>query len=207
VLDQVVRGDLTPNKGTKLLKEQKERIEVQTAKTAKMPSGIFNIILADTYPYADIAHKRTPVDEDAVLFLWSSASSLPESLDLMKFWGYEYKSMIILDRGITGSGSLVLTSYDVLLIGICGTGVLPACKLPGVIHENKRDCIYELIEKMYPDQKYLELFKDNKRDWWNVGLVEVPQQKEPEPSQESNDTEQVLDKPFILYVVHEIWVY
>jgi ParB-like chromosome segregation protein Spo0J/N6-adenosine-specific RNA methylase IME4 len=200
VLDQVVRGDITSNKGKQLIKEQKEQVEVQAVKTAKIPHGIFNIILSDTYPIADIAHKRITVDEDAVFFLWSSASSLPESLDLMKFWGYEYKSMIILDKGITGSGSLVLTSFDVLLIGIRGTGVLPACKLPGVIHEKKRDCIYELIEKMYPDQKYLELFKDNKRDEWNVGQVEVPQQKEPEPSQESNDTEQVLDKPFILYV-------
>jgi ParB-like nuclease domain len=178
ILDQVVRGDITANKGKQLIKEQKEQVEVQAVKTAKIPQGKFNVILSDTYPYADIAHKRIPVDEDAVLFLWSSASSLPESLELMVRWGFEYKSMAILDKGITGSGSLVLaSSYDVLLVGTRGTGVLPASKLPGVIHEKKRDCIYELIEKMYPDQKYCELFIDNHMAGWNVGQVEDSQLK------------------------------
>jgi N6-adenosine-specific RNA methylase IME4 len=188
VRDQIRRGDITPNKGWQQInaeiKAEKKKVEVQAVKTAKIPQGKFNVIVSDTYPLADIINKRIPKDEDSVLFLWSTANSLPDSLDLMGKWGFEYKSMVVLDKGITGSGSLVLVSYDVLLVGTRGTGVLPASKLQGVIHEKKRDCIFELIEKMFPDQKYLELFKENKREGWNIGQVEEAPQQQPQTETE-----------------------
>jgi N6-adenosine-specific RNA methylase IME4 len=195
--DQVRRGDITPNKGWQQIKAEmkaeKEKTEAQAVKKAKIPSGVFNILLSETYPIADISNKKIPADEDSILFLWLSASSLPESLDLMKFWGYEYKSCAVLDKENKGSGSLFLTSHDLLLVGICGTGIEPVTKVSSVIHGKKHDCIYDIIEQMFPGQKYLELFKENKRDDWNVGHVEeAPQQlqqkSEPETETQTTDT-------------------
>ena len=33
-------------------------------------------------------------------------------------------------------------------------------------HSKKPEILYEMIEKMYPKHKYLELFARNKRDRW-----------------------------------------
>jgi len=195
--DQVRRGDVTPNKGLQQIKAEmkaeKEKTEAQSVKTAKIPQGKFNVIVSDNYPYADIAHKRIPADEDSILFLWSSASSLMESLELMNLWGFEYKSCAVLDKEIKGSGSLFLTSHDLLLVGICGTGIEPVTKVSSVIHGKKHDCIYDIIEQMFPGQKYLELFKDAHREGWNVGHIEeasqqLQQKSEPETETQTTDT-------------------
>ena len=34
------------------------------------------------------------------------------------------------------------------------------------VHSKKPEIVYEIIEKMYPDRKYLELFARNRRDGW-----------------------------------------
>jgi len=125
LVDEVGRGKITPTKAFQHLKSEqnshKEKAEVQAAKTAKIPQGIFNVILANPpYPFEEIMHKRIPNDDDdSVLFLWSTAHLLPESLELMEFWGFEYKSMAVLDKGIKGFSSWFLaSSYDILLLGV-----------------------------------------------------------------------------------------
>lgn len=177
MLDQVRRVDITPNKGWQQIKaemkENKEKTEAQARKTTKIPQGIFNIILSDTYPVADIIQKRIPYDEDSVLFLWSSASSLITSLKLMEHWGFTYKSCTVLDKG---------SSTDMLLFCTHGTGISPISKIPNIIREKKRDCIYDLIEKMFPSQRYLEMFKENTRKGWNIG-----HEVEPEPQPPRNE--------------------
>lgn len=37
---------------------------------------------------------------------------------------------------------------------------------PRTKHSKKPEIVYELIEKMYPNQKYLELFARNRRNGW-----------------------------------------
>ena len=36
------------------------------------------------------------------------------------------------------------------------------------IHSKKPESVYEMIEKMYPARKYLEVFGRNKREGWEV---------------------------------------
>jgi len=43
-----------------------------------------------------------------------------------------------------------------------------------------------MIEQMFPRQKYLEMFKENHREGWNVGQVEeAPQQPQQQPQKET----------------------
>ena len=196
LVDEINRGTVTPTKALQRInaemKAEKEKTEAQSVKTAKISQGKFNVIVSDTYPIADIINKKIPNDEDSVLFLWSTANSLPGSLDLMGEWGFEYKSCAILDKEIKGSGSLFLTSHDLLLVGIHGAGLEPVSKVSSVIHGKKHDCIYDMIEKMFPAQKYLELFKVNTRKGWNVSQVDEALQHQPLPETETQTDDTTL---------------
>jgi N6-adenosine-specific RNA methylase IME4/ParB-like chromosome segregation protein Spo0J len=111
-----------------------------------------------------------PVDElaaeDAVLFLWCSASLMQEALDVIKAWGFTYKTQAIWDKQHPGQGVYFRIQHEVLMIATRGT--LPEVqdtaraasvfKFPRGEHSRKPVYGYELIEKMYPELNKIELF-------------------------------------------------
>ena len=70
-------------------------------------------------------------------------------------------------------GFYIFGQHELLLIGTRGS-MLPLGEKPislingeNKIHSKKPIIVYEIIEKMYPELKYLELFARNeKRDGW-----------------------------------------
>jgi N6-adenosine-specific RNA methylase IME4 len=69
------------------------------------------------------------------------------------------------------AGFYVFGMHELLLIGVKGS-FLPKEKFKSIIngenkiHSKKPIEVYDLIEKMYPSEKYLELFARNKREGW-----------------------------------------
>jgi len=45
-----------------------------------------------TMPQADICALQIPSADNAALFLWATAPKLPEALEVMKAWGFTYKT-------------------------------------------------------------------------------------------------------------------
>jgi N6-adenosine-specific RNA methylase IME4 len=161
-----------------------------------LPEGKYSIILADPpwtyrntgvegavdkeYPTMTIEELckmpiRELVTQDAVLFLWTTNPILEECFPIIKEWGFAYKTNFcwIKKNKKTGIGFYVRGIHELLLV--CTRGqILPEYTPLSVINEeskehSKKPEIYNLIEKMYPNGKYLELFARNnkKRQNWN----------------------------------------
>lgn len=106
------------------------------------------------------------VDEDAVLFMWCSSSLLGEALEVIKAWGFEFKTSAVWDKGISGQGPYFRQTHEVLMIATKGKlpEVKPSdrpasvLKYPRREHSRKPDEIYQVIEGMYPELSKIELF-------------------------------------------------
>jgi N6-adenosine-specific RNA methylase IME4 len=160
-----------------------------------LPEGKFNVIYADPpwkYEFAqsgnrevgkeyptmeldDICKIAVPAADDAILLLWVTVPKLREGMKVVEAWGFEYKTgMVWVKGGKIGMGYYVRSKHELLLIATRGKFGPPAedCRPESIIiadrgkHSEKPAVVYELIEKMYPGHKYIELFARSKRDGW-----------------------------------------
>jgi len=172
-----------------------EEIEAKRANNKPLDphSGPYNVILADppwdymgevavgypTMTLQDIC--AMPVKEiaadDAVLFLWCSASLIREALTVIDAWGFTYKTQSIWDKMSAGQGCYVRVQHEILLIATRGKlpEVPPTARPESVFkfrrreHSRKPDYCYEMIESMYPElSNKIELFcRGVPRKNWN----------------------------------------
>jgi N6-adenosine-specific RNA methylase IME4/ParB-like chromosome segregation protein Spo0J len=117
-------------------------------------------------PVADLA---TP---DAILYLWVTSPMLERSFEVIKAWGFTYKSSISWDKIEWGRGTHVQNQHELLLIATRGEALVPIKCSPSVIRELKREhsrkpeAAYALIERAHPDLSRIELFARNARPGW-----------------------------------------
>lgn len=114
----------------------------------------------------------------AVLFLWTTAAHLREAVRVMEeAWGFTYRSHAMWDKqDIPRLGYWFRNQHEVLLVGARGDmpSPLPRNRPPSIIrsprrkHSQKPDDVYELIERMYPeDLPKIELFARTQRPGWD----------------------------------------
>ncbi len=111
---------------------------------------------------------------DSALFLWVTAPMLPDGLRVMAAWGFKYRAQFVWNkvRGYNGHYNNVV--HELLLIGTRGSAEPASAPLvDGIVtiektaHSRKPDRFYEIIESMYPDGPYIELFARNTRKGWD----------------------------------------
>ena len=102
-----------------------------------------------------------------MLFLWVVNSMLAEGLDVLTWWGFEFQTHFVWVKDQFGLGHWNRTQHELLLIGRRGRFHLPKTdrRASSVIqgkrgrHSEKPESSYELIERMFPEGKKLELFR------------------------------------------------
>lgn len=115
--------------------------------------------------------KVMPIKEistkDAVCFMWVTNPLLPEGLELLKAWGFKYKTMLTWKK-TSCSGYWFMGITEHILFGVKGdvpafrSGLLNfySCKSGG--HSQKphyfRELISKAVAKTMPDASKLELF-------------------------------------------------
>ena len=156
-----------------------------------LPEGEFRVIYADppwqfdnsgfdqsaashysTMSTEDICKLEIPAGDHSVLLMWATNAMLEDALEVIKAWGFNYKTNMvwIKDKG-PSIGWFITSRHEHLLIATRGEGMHPDYKPLSVItgevtkHSKKPNSVYELIERMY-EGPYLELFARNKRDGW-----------------------------------------
>lgn len=122
------------------------------------------------------------MEENAHLYLWVPNALLPEGLEVMKSWGFEYKTNIIWhkvrkDGGPDGRGVgfYFRNTTEMVLFGIRGRmrTLDPGRTQVNIIrtmkqeHSRKPDELYEIIERCSPGP-YLEMFARGSRDQWTA---------------------------------------
>jgi N6-adenosine-specific RNA methylase IME4 len=119
---------------------------------------------------------------NAVLFLWTSSPHLDQAIDLMKAWGFAYKTIaFVWDKQKVNPGYYTMSQCEVCLVGKKGTIPTPRgtrnerqflSQMRGR-HSAKPDEIRKRIERMFPTQKKLELFAREKVEGWDAWGNEV----------------------------------
>lgn len=125
---------------------------------------------------------KIPSDENCILFMWTTAPKLKESIDLMYAWGFEYRTHAIWDKCALGMGYYFRISHELLMVGLKGKipCPLPTQRISSVIkikkreHSRKPDYIRTLIGEWYKDFNKIELFSRHKFEGWDSWGNEVP---------------------------------
>jgi N6-adenosine-specific RNA methylase IME4 len=138
-----------------------------------------------------IAALPVPAAPNCVLFLWARTAHLPDALEVMRAWGFEYRTHVIWKKDKVGLGYWFRTSHELLLIGVRGDKVpapAPSARPLGSVfeaprgrHSEKPEVFAEMIERFFPNTPKLEMFarppnKGGKaRPGWDVWGNEAPQ--------------------------------
>jgi N6-adenosine-specific RNA methylase IME4 len=133
-------------------------------------------------PVADLAA------ESCVLFLWTTAPCLEQAFEVIRAWGFEYKSNLVWDKELIGMGHWVRGQHELLLIGSKGTPPLPPTEsVPASVmrerrreHSRKPEVAYRIIEAMYPALPKIELFARQSRPGWDAWGNEVARETAPD---------------------------
>lgn len=115
--------------------------------------------------------KQMPIkelsDNDCCCFLWVTNPLLPEGLELLKAWGFEYKTMITWKKN-TGTGYWFIGRTEHILLGIKGnvkafrSGLIGFHQCNSGEHSGKpqffRDLISEAVKNSFISPNKIELF-------------------------------------------------
>ena len=118
----------------------------------------------------DIKNMNVPSEDNSALYLWTTAPKLVEGIEVVKAWGFDYRSCLIWDKEIAGMGYWFRIQHEILLVGVKGNFSPPSAsmRVPSIIrvrrasHSDKPDQVRELISKWFPKMSKIELFAREK---------------------------------------------
>lgn len=135
------------------------------------------------YPTTSVDEiKALPVPDlaarDCALFLWATVPKLLHTLDVMKVWGFEYKSNLVWDKVHIATGYWVRNQHELLLIRTRGAIAAPE---PGTQADSvlrvtrggysaKPEQCRAIIER-YCAGPYLEMFGLRPARGWTVWVI------------------------------------
>jgi N6-adenosine-specific RNA methylase IME4 len=179
-----------------------------------LPSGPFDLIYADPpwtfrvwskdtgqgrsaeshYPTMSAAAiAELPVQEivapDAVLLMWATMPTLPEAFDLVRTWGFTYKTVAFTwvkmnsnNDPFMGLGYYTRSNAELCLLATRGKGLRRLDKgVPSVIlsrrreHSRKPDGAYDYIDRLFGrDVRRIELFARQAWPGWTAWGYDAP---------------------------------
>lgn len=177
----------------KRLKVQNQIAEIRK-EPPPLPTGPFRVLVVDppweywkrkddpshraTCPYPSMSIEeikgleiKEMSHEDAVLWLWTTNSHLPESFSIVDAWGFQYKTTLTWVKDRMGCGDWLSGKTEHCLMCTRGkptinlTNQTTAIKAPLREHSQKPEEFYELVEALCPGSK-TELFSRTNRDGW-----------------------------------------
>jgi len=115
-------------------------------------------------------------DENAVLFLWVTSPMLEECFEVIKAWGFKYKTSFVWDKVKHNMGHYNSVRHELLLVCTKGSCLPDNNKLFDSVvsiersdkHSEKPEYFREIIDALYPYGKKIELFARKKVNGWDV---------------------------------------
>ena len=116
-------------------------------------------------------------EKNCLLFLWVVSPMLDDCIDLLKSWKFKYSTIgFIWYKQKPNCGHYTMSECEICLIGKKGKIPEPRGKRnirqflseKRSEHSVKPNEIRERIEKMFPNQKKIELFARTKKEGWDV---------------------------------------
>ena len=195
-IESLTNGSASINQ---IYKEVRYAEKPEFAPAPALPVGKFSVILVDppwqydfaTDPSVAVSNNyptltfeelvefgenvRNLAAVDATLFLWSPAPKLQQAADLVRHWGFDYKSCWVWDKVRQNRGYYSSVRHELLLIAGRGRST-PWCDLRAVQsvdsvqsipktnnHSEKPEDFRKIIERLYPRARKVELFSRRKK--------------------------------------------
>lgn len=188
-------------------REDKHKAIAEKAKLAIYENRIFSLLYADApttfETYSEVGKDMSSADNhyptltydqikafrygdrlirdiaarDSLLFMWATPANRELTLDVVKAWGFQYKSEFVWVKDRPGTGYLVQQQHEPLLICTRGNPPAPLVIFPSVIfaprgeHSAKPPEARLRLEKMYPyfgETTRIELFARGSVLGWTV---------------------------------------
>ncbi len=129
----------------------------------------------------------TIAEDNAVLLLWVTYPMLQEGLDVMKAWGFEYKTVAFTwvkenkNGGFFfGMGRYTRANPEIVLLGKRGKGIpRVSCSVPNLQistrgkHSEKPSQIRNQIVELFGDLPRIELFARQRAGGWDAWGNEI----------------------------------
>jgi len=126
-------------------------------------------------------------DDDCILFLWATYPKLPEALETIKHWGFEYKTVGFTwvkknkkaDSWFWGMGYWTRANAEICIIATKGKPKRISAGVHQIVddrimeHSRKPDTVRQRIVELVGDLPRIELFARQKPDGWDVWGNEV----------------------------------
>jgi len=194
--EKLRRGESSINR--EYIKLKRDEIKKNAPSPSQFPSGKYRVIYADPpWSYGNTMPEGTtqPTDhypcmtldkicelpikdiaeDNAVLFLWVTSPLLEESFQVIKSWGFKYKTSFVWDKVKHNMGHYNSVRHEFLLVCVRGSCQPDNLKLfDSVIseerteHSKKPKVFYEIIETIYTHGNRIELFSRKKREGWKA---------------------------------------
>lgn len=127
-------------------------------------------------------------DARCALFLWATMPRLDFAVDLMRVWGFKYRTSAFTWVKSTkdgsswknGPGFYTASNTEIVLLGTKGCGLKPTKAMVNPIimrppgrHSEKPVEVVERINAMYPNYKKIELFARSRMPGWDAWGNEI----------------------------------
>jgi N6-adenosine-specific RNA methylase IME4 len=120
--------------------------------------------------------------DDCVLFMWAPSCKLEEALRLIANWGFSYRTSAVWMKCKLSFGYYFRNEHELLLLSTKGSPPTPwpenrpasVIVAPRTQHSKKPDLVYEVLERMYPGLRKIELFARECRKGWAVWGNQIP---------------------------------
>jgi len=173
------------------------RAQRQATREAEPPTGRYRVIYADppwqygnaglteyghaeshypTVPLADLCAMsvRAWAEDDAVLFLWVTSPMLEDAFEVIRAWGFTYKTSFVWDKVKHNFGHYNSVRHELLLVCTRGSCTPDASKLFDSVqtiersdrHSQKPEEFRQIIETLYTHGEKLELFARATHPGW-----------------------------------------
>lgn len=135
--------------------------------------GLMPLNQIKAMPVADLC------EENAHLYLWIPNGLLQEGLDVIKAWGFTFRSPIYWIKPRLGLGNYIRNASETLLFATRGKAPVKFHAQPNWLfapqqeHSHKPEEQFAIIERL-SDGPYLELFARRRQPGWNAWGNEVP---------------------------------
>lgn len=189
ILDQMCEGAFD-EEGKKMTiareyNKLKKKQRLEELRHKGFPLSKYRVIYADGKSMSLDEMKRYPVNElakeSSILFFWTFVPHLKDSMDLLKYWGFEYARTLLWDFVRPYEFGCTELTHEFLLVAHKGdwTGVVPenSQKLPSLFQKDRGDKdpyearpqeYKEMIHKLYPSDIKVDLFSRETSEGWEV---------------------------------------
>jgi len=183
-------------------KEQRNKERQETIKNVNPIEGKYKVIYADppwsyndkheyngttgaethynTMQLDDICNMpiKDKTEDNAVLFLWGVVPQLEEALQVIKAWGFKYKTHFVWDKVKHNMGHYSSVRHELLFVATKGNCTPENIKLFDSVqvieksskHSEKPEQFREIIDTLYPSGNRIELFSRKKvKNWESWG--------------------------------------